>query len=94
MKAASKKVTGKVEKLSDVPKVDLMDDFLEMERLASMDSTGIDQAGIGKLDELTDKNVPGSFGILPIQEDRALLEEALAQKSPSFKLLIRNALNC
>ncbi|XP_057833796.2 filament-like plant protein 4 isoform X1 [Cryptomeria japonica] len=79
------KVTGKVEKLSDVPKVDLMDDFLEMERLASMDSTGIDQAGIGKLDELTDKNVPGSFGILPIQEDRALLEEALAQKESKLQ---------
>ncbi|KAH9297721.1 hypothetical protein KI387_029403, partial [Taxus chinensis] len=74
------KVTGKVEKLSDAPKVDLMDDFLEMERLASMPSTGLDQTGIGKLDDLADKNVARSFGVLSIQEDGAALEETLAQK--------------
>jgi hypothetical protein len=79
------KVIGKAKKLSDVSKVDLMDDFLEMERLASMDSIGLDQAKVGNLDEITDKNVSGSFDISSNQEDRAFLKEALAQKESKLQ---------
>ena len=62
-----------------------MDDFLEMERLASMDSTRLDQAKVGNLDEITDKNVSGSFDISSNQEDRSFLEEALAQKESKLQ---------
>ena len=70
-----------------------MDDFLEMERLASMDSTGLDQAEVGNLDEIADKNVLGSFDknvlgsfdISSNQEDRAFLEKALAQKESKLQ---------
>jgi hypothetical protein len=79
------KVIGKAKKLSDVSKVDLMDDFLEMERLAYMDSTGLDQEEVGNLDEITEKNVSGSFDISSNQEDRAFLEEALAQKESKLQ---------
>ena len=79
------KVIGKAKNLSEVSKVDLMDDFLEMERLASMDSTGLDQAEVGNLDEIADKNVLGSFDISSNQEDRAFLEKALAQKESKLQ---------
>jgi hypothetical protein len=62
-----------------------MDDFLEMERLAYMDSTRLDQEEVGNLDEITEKNVSGSFDISSNQEDRAFLEEALAQKESKLQ---------
>jgi len=62
-----------------------MDDFLEMERLAYMDSTGLDQEEVGNLDEITEKNVSRSFDISSNQEDRAFLEEALAQKESKLQ---------
>lgn len=82
------KVSGKVEKLSDVPKVDLLDDFLQMEKLASMPSARLGETGIEKVDKLTEKNVVGGSSASSVQEDKASLEESLAQRE--LELLAAN----
>lgn len=82
------KVSGKIEKLSDTPKVDLMDDFLQMEKLASMPSARLGQTGIEKVDKLTEKNVVGGLSASSVQEDKVSLEETLAQRE--LELLAAN----
>lgn len=82
------KVSGKIEKLSETPKVDLMDDFLQMEKLASMPSARLGKTGIEKVDKLTEKNVVGGLSASSVQEDKASLEETLAQRE--LELLAAN----
>ena len=57
-----------------------MDDFLQMEKLASMLSARLSETRIEKVDKLTEKNVVGSLSASSVQGDKASLEETLAQR--------------
>ena len=63
---------GRSDKSRELEKVDLMDDFAEMERLASLPSPKMDQT-TGKLDVSSEKSIAGG-------EYKTYLEDTIAKK--------------
>lgn len=68
---------GRSDKTLESEKVDLMDDFAEMERLASLPSPKMDQT-TGKLDVSSEKSVVGG-------EDKTSLEETIAKRDSELQ---------
>lgn len=68
---------GRSDKSRELEKVDLMDDFAEMERLASLPSPKMDQT-TGKLDVSSEKSIVGG-------EDKTSLEETIAKKDSELQ---------
>lgn len=68
---------GRTDKSLESEKVDLMDDFAEMERLASLPSPKMDQT-TGKLDVSSKKSIVGG-------EDKTSLEETVAKRDSELQ---------
>lgn len=68
---------GRSDKALESEKVDLMDDFAEMERLASLPSPKMDQT-TGKLDVSSEKSIVGG-------EDKTSLEETIAKRDSELQ---------